>query len=168
MAEEPKQAGSHGVTAAVVGLGQSAEDYLEAVYLASQSGRPARVTEIAERLEVSKPSVVSALAGLEDKGLVRHERYGGVELTLEGSALAQEVYRRHRLLEEFLVEVLGVSQGAAALDACRIEHVLSQETLRRLVRLVEFMRRNANREQVSLHRLRDCLEQGGCGQEQAE
>ena len=146
-----------------VELGQSAEDYLEAVYVVAQSGSRVRVTDIAERLAVSKPSVVSALSALEEKGLVRHERYGGVELTARGAVLAQEVYRRHRLLQEFLCDVLGVSDRAGAEDACRMEHGLSPETLERLVRLVEFMRTHKGDEVISLTRLREHLDKPGCG-----
>ncbi|MFO7676627.1 MAG: metal-dependent transcriptional regulator [bacterium] len=122
------------------GLGASAEDYLEAIHLAGRSGRSVRVTGLAARLGVSKPSVVSALVGLERRGLVRHERYGAVELTARGARAAERVYRRHRVLEEFLGEVLGVGKATAATDACAIEHVLSAETTRRLERLVEFVR----------------------------
>ena len=145
-----------------VELGQSAEDYLEAVYVVTQSGSRVRVTDIAERLAVSKPSVVSALSALEEKGLVRHERYGGVELTARGAVLAQEVYRRHRLLQEFLCDVLGVSDRVGAEDACRMEHGLSPETLERLVRLVEFMRTHKGDEVISLTRLREHLDKPEC------
>ncbi len=143
-------------------LGQSAEDYLEAVFVVAQSGSRVRVTDIADRLAVSKPSVVSALSALEGKGLVRHERYGSVELTARGAVLAQEVYRRHRLLQEFLRDVLGVPDEIAAEDACRMEHVLSPETLERLVRLVEFMRAHGRSDDVTLGRLLDCLSSGKC------
>ena len=145
-----------------VELGQSAEDYLEAVYVVTQSGFRVRVTDIAERLAVSKPSVVTALSSLEEKGLVRHERYGGVELTARGAVMAEEVYRRHRLLQEFLCDVLGVPDEVAAEDACRMEHVLSPETQERLVRLVEFMRKHARSDDATVERLLDCLSTGKC------
>ena len=121
----------------VADLGASAEDYLEAVYLAARGGRPVRVTGLADRLGVSKPSVVTALAGLERHGYVRHERYGAVELTGRGTRAAERVYRRHRVLERFLGEMLGVSAEVAAADACAVEHVLSAETMRRLEEFVE-------------------------------
>ena len=144
-------------------LGQSAEDYLEAVLIIGRRGQRVRVTDIAEHLDVSKPSVVAALAGLERKGLVKHERYGGVELTARGACVAEEMYRRHRLLQEFLHEVLGVSDKVAARDACLIEHVVSRESLERLVRLVEFVRSHDDDEKVSLAQLGLCLDRGDCG-----
>ncbi|MEO0081860.1 MAG: metal-dependent transcriptional regulator [candidate division WOR-3 bacterium] len=118
-------------------LGPSGEDYLEAVLVVSRRPGPVRVTALARQLGVSKPSVVSALAGLEARGLVRHERYGGVELTVRGRRVAREVDRRHRLLCVFLTEVLGVSPRVAEQDACRLEHHLSPETVARLLSFVQ-------------------------------
>ncbi len=114
-------------------LGQSGEDYLEAVLVLGQEKRAVRVKDVAGHLGVSRPSVVLALAGLEAKGLVRHERYGGIELTPSGRRVAQETDRRHRLVRTFLVQVLGVTEATADRDACRIEHSLSPETVSRLV-----------------------------------
>lgn len=124
-----------------VQLGQSGEDYLEAVLVLGQEKRSVRVKDVAERLGVSRPSVVLALAGLEAKGLVRHERYGGIELTPPGRRVAQETDRRHRLVKAFLVRVLGVKEATADKDACRIEHSLSPETVSRLVKFVHRSRR---------------------------
>ncbi len=124
-----------------VRLGQSAEDYLEAILAVETSGRPVRVKNLAESLGVSRPSVVAALAALEEKGMVVHERYGGVELTAAGRAAASEVSRRHRVVRFFLEEVLGVSGKTADADACLIEHALSPETASRLAEFVARRRR---------------------------
>lgn len=121
-------------------LGRSAEDCLEAIFVLSRQAGPIRVRDLSRRLGVTCPTVISALAALEKKGLVKHERYGSVELTGRGRAVADEVDRRHRLLERFLVDVLGVNPGVAAVDACRIEHGLSSETM---ARLRYFVRRRA-------------------------
>jgi DtxR family Mn-dependent transcriptional regulator len=115
-----------------VRLGESAEDYLEATLALEATGRPVRVKDLAERMRVSRPSVVAALAALGDRGLVSHERYGAVELTAAGRRAAGEVERRHRLVSGFLRRVLGVSARTAEADACRIEHALSPETVERL------------------------------------
>lgn len=124
-------------------LGQSAEDYLEAILALEAAGRTVRVRDLALRLGVSRPSVVSALAVLSGKGMVVHERYGGVELTAAGRRAADEVSRRHRLVSRFLREVLGVSERVADADACRIEHALSAETVDRLVALMARRKRRA-------------------------
>ncbi len=110
---------------------QSLEDYLEAVSFLSDSGG-VRVTDIAQRLGVSKPSVLTALRALEDRGLLEHERYRGVILTEKGELQAQAIRERHTFLTNFLINVVGVSQETAEKDACRMEHVLSEETLERM------------------------------------
>ena len=75
------------------------------------------------------PSVNSALKVLKEKQLINHEAYGHVELTKRGLEYAQEIYRRHRLISQFFLEVLGVPYEIADEDACRVEHILSSETL---------------------------------------
>lgn len=117
-------------------LSSGGEDCLEAALVLGRAGYPVRVTALARRLGVSKPTVVAALAALERRGLVRHERYGGVELTAAGRRQATETDRRHRLVRTFLARVLGVNDDVAEQDACRIEHNLSPETVSRLVAFV--------------------------------
>jgi DtxR family Mn-dependent transcriptional regulator len=138
-------------------LGQSGEDYLEAVLLLGRESKVVRVKDVADRLGVTRPSVVAALVQLEMRGLVRHERYGAVELTPAGLVRAEAVYRRHRLLYRFLRDVLGVCEAVAAVDACRLEHALSAETVRRLVQLVEFMRRHRENDTELNRELRRAL-----------
>ena len=121
----------------LVDLGQSGEDYLEAVLLLGRESHAVRVRDVASRLRVSRPSVVAALAQLEKRGLARHERYGAVELTDQGRTLAEAVYRRHELLLRFLRDILGVGEQVAVEDACRLEHALSSETAQRLLAFVE-------------------------------
>jgi DtxR family Mn-dependent transcriptional regulator len=94
------------------------------------------VKDVAQRLGVSRPSVVAALELLNRRGMVAHERYGGIELTGSGRRAAEAVYRRHRVLQSFLADVLGVSEKVAARDACRLEHALSPETEVLLARFV--------------------------------
>jgi Mn-dependent DtxR family transcriptional regulator len=117
-------------------LGQAAEDCLEAIHELGRGSAPARVRDLARRLGVSAPTVVSAVAALERRGRVDHEPYGGVELTPAGRARAEDVRGRHELLREFLQDVLGVSESTAARDACGLEHALSAETAAKLVRFV--------------------------------
>lgn len=96
---------------------------------------PVRVTDIAVRLKVSKPSVLSALKNLEKEELLRHERYQGVFLTKKGAQRAQEIRKRHHFLTDFLVKVVKVTPQIAERDACKMEHVLSPETLKRMRKL---------------------------------
>ncbi len=117
-------------------LSSSLEDYLEAIFLLSWKDGEVRVAEIAEALGFSRPSVSEALTHLEAKGLIEHEKYRGVRLTLEGRDFAQQVYERHRTLFIFLTRMLGVPSAQAALEACRIEHTISSDTYDRLRRFV--------------------------------
>ncbi|MDR0409331.1 MAG: metal-dependent transcriptional regulator [Spirochaetaceae bacterium] len=110
---------------------QSQEDYLEMVSFLSDEGK-VRVTDIAARLGFSKPSVLTALRLLEEKDLIRHERYGSVSLTDKGRELAGEIRERHFLIKKFLLEKLNVSEEIAEKDACKMEHVLSEETFEKL------------------------------------
>jgi DtxR family Mn-dependent transcriptional regulator len=92
----------------------------------------ARVTDIAVRLGFSKPSVLAALKWLEEEGLITHERYSTVELTKKGFEKAAEIRTRHDFLTGFLKNTIGVNAETAEKDACKIEHVLSSETLEKL------------------------------------
>ncbi|MDR1353521.1 MAG: metal-dependent transcriptional regulator [Treponema sp.] len=110
---------------------QSLEDYLEMVGFLSDDGE-VRVTDIASRLGVSKPSVLTALKTLEEQGLLEHERYRSVTLTERGKEAAAEIRGRHDFLTAFLRNVLGVSPDIAEQDACKMEHVLSEETIKKM------------------------------------
>jgi DtxR family Mn-dependent transcriptional regulator len=115
---------------------QSLEDYLEMVSFLSDEGE-VRVTDIASRLGVSKPSVLTALKTLEGQGLLEHERYRRVKLTRTGSKQATEIRDRHSTLTIFLREIVGVSPKIAEKDACKMEHLLSGETLVKIKALVK-------------------------------
>ncbi|GHV92830.1 DtxR family transcriptional regulator [Spirochaetia bacterium] len=114
---------------------QSLEDYLEMVSFRSDEG-DVRVTDIASRLEVSKPSVLTALKVLEEQGLIEHERYRTVRLTRKGAVQAGEIRDRHSFLTGFLQDIVGVSAETAEKDACKMEHLLSEETFKKMKALV--------------------------------
>ncbi len=113
-------------------ISSSLEDYLEAIYILQQSCRGTRLTDIAEFLGVSKPSVNRAISTLKDAQLLEHESYGTITLTKEGEAYASMVLRRHKLIKQFLTETLGVDEIIAERDACRMEHVISPQTIQKL------------------------------------
>jgi len=117
----------------------SMEDYLEAIANLSEEETGVRVTQISNRLGVKKPSVTAALHRLSEDGLVKHKRYGLVELTREGRMIAEEVMRRHEVLFRFLSEVLDIDGEIAQEDACRMEHSLSPTSLEKLAKFVEFV-----------------------------
>ncbi len=115
-----------------------------------------RVKDLAQMLGITAPSVVEFLDRLADKGLVRYEKRELIELTEEGRRIAERVYRRHVLLKSFLEEVLGVPQDLAEEDACRIEHSISEETLKRIDKLVRFLRSKPE----LLSKIREALREG--------
>jgi DtxR family Mn-dependent transcriptional regulator len=123
-----------------VRITSSMEDYLETI-LELTEGHPegeVRVTDIARKLHVSRPSVVGMLRHLDEHHLAVHDRYGLVRLTSAGLKVAREMLHRHRVLRRFLEEVLGLDAAVAEEDACRMEHTLSPETIARFVSLQEF------------------------------
>ncbi len=118
-------------------LTRAGEDYLESIYrLSTESGEPdgsVRSVDVAEQLDVSKASVNKALSMLKEEGMVNQSRYGRVMLTPEGKEYAAIVWRAHRALRAFLETDLGVEAEQADEEACLMEHVLSADTMSRLI-----------------------------------
>ena len=115
------------------------EDYLEVILDIEQEESVPRVKDIAERMGVSKPTVTAALKTLKEAGLVRHESYGYVELTSTGRDAGVNVQRRHKLLSDFFINVLGIDPQKADEDACSAEHHISDTTLDKLTQFIEFL-----------------------------
>ena len=107
---------------------QSLEDYLETIYLLIKDTGSACVRDVAKFLGVKMPSVVKALHELKSLEQVNQEPYSSIELTKKGERLAKSVLSRHELLKTFLIR-LGVNPETADEDACRMEPILSAETL---------------------------------------
>lgn len=116
-------------------IGQSSEDYLETILQLERKGK-VRSVDIARELNVSKPSVNKAMNVLKDMNYITQEDYGDVRLTDEGRKLAESVLERHYTLTSFFTEILGVDKDMAETDACKVEHVISEETY---LKLKEFM-----------------------------
>lgn len=116
------------------------EMYLKVIYTLMSEHKVARVKEIAERLDVTKSSVSSALKSLSDKGLVVYDPYSYVELTPKGKKLAARVLSKYDILTNFLVEILEVPEDLAHENACRMEHVVDDKVMKRLVQFLEFCR----------------------------
>ena len=120
-------------------LSSNMEDYLEAIAVLTEKKGVARVKDLADFLNVRASSVNSALNNLSKNGFVIHERYGYAGLTREGERIAKGVRVRHNALVKFLTEVLGIDFETASEDACRMEHVLSQKTFKKLAKFIEFV-----------------------------
>jgi len=115
---------------------RSQQDYLKALYLLRGDQRPVPTRDLAQRLGISSPSVSEMVARLTAQGLVEHDRYRGQQLTREGRKVALELVRHHRLLEMFLVEVLGYTWDEVHDEAERLEHVISERMEARIFELL--------------------------------
>jgi DtxR family transcriptional regulator, Mn-dependent transcriptional regulator len=106
---------------------EAVEDYLKSIYLDEAEHGEVTTVALAERMEVSAPSVTGMLKKLADLKLVKHEPYHGVTLTPAGRKIALEVIRHHRLLELYLAEALGYSWDKVHAEAEKLEHHISEE-----------------------------------------
>ena len=116
---------------------ESGEDYLETILILDERTKYVRSVDIAAELGYSKPSVSRAVSILKANGYITVEADGQIKLTKSGLKKAGEVYSRHRLIKQFFAEILGVNQVTAEEDACKVEHVISEETYQRLKAFVE-------------------------------
>jgi Mn-dependent DtxR family transcriptional regulator len=112
-------------------LQESGEMYLESIARLKEEKGYVRAIDICEYMGFSKPSVSRAMGLLTDGGYITVTRENGIELTDLGKATAQKIYERHLLLTSFLKSI-GVSDEIAGEDACKIEHVISDETFNKL------------------------------------
>src|SRR4030088_2396852 len=115
---------------------RSQEDYLKALYQLHGDQRPVPTRDLAQRLGISSPSVSEMVTRLSAQGLVEHDRYRGQQLTREGRKVALELVRHHRLLEMFLVQILGYSWDEVHDEAERLEHVISERMEQRIFELL--------------------------------
>ncbi len=106
---------------------ESAENYLEMILILSKKLPVVRSVDIANELGFKKPSVSIAMKNLREKSYITVTEAGFIYLTDSGSKIAQMVYERHEFISNWLI-ALGVSKEIAAEDACKIEHILSQES----------------------------------------
>jgi DtxR family Mn-dependent transcriptional regulator len=120
-------------------LSASLEDYLEAIFILSQSGKVARSKNIAEHLQVARSSVTGALRSLAEKELIHYKPYGYITLTEKGQRMARRVARRHEALESFFCNVLGVEDEVAQHSACLAEHAIGAEITCRLTSFLDFI-----------------------------
>ena len=110
---------------------ESAENYLETILMLKERNGNVRAIDIANELEFSKPSVSVAMKNLRTNGYIQVDDSGSINLLPEGEKIAREVYEKHTLLTQYLIN-LGVPAEIAAEDACRIEHVISRESFEAL------------------------------------
>ena len=108
-------------------LQESGQMYLESILVLSRTSNHVRAMDVCEYMGYSKPSVSRAVGLLKSGGFINVDKDGHITLTDSGLALAEKIYDRHQVLTRILTS-LGVSEKTAAEDACRIEHVISDES----------------------------------------
>ncbi|MBQ9253077.1 MAG: metal-dependent transcriptional regulator [Clostridia bacterium] len=106
---------------------ESGEMYLETILVLKKKKHTVRAIDVAEEMELSRPSVSRGMAKLREDDCIIVEEDGNLAFTEKGQAIAEKIYERHQVLSS-LFEKLGVSEENATEDACRIEHVISDET----------------------------------------
>ncbi|MDR3363624.1 MAG: metal-dependent transcriptional regulator [Clostridiales Family XIII bacterium] len=113
-------------------LHESGENYLETILVLKERNGKVRSVDIATWLDYSKPSVSRAIGILKKEGLITVDKGGWIELTKAGLQRAAAVYDRHNVIADYLRVVLGVDRQTAIEDACRIEHIISETSFRRI------------------------------------
>ena len=116
-------------------LQESGEMYLETIYVLTKNKGSVRAIDIGEYMGYSKPSVSRALGLLKQGGYVVGDENGFLSLTAEGLDVATKIYERHTMLTAFLVSI-GVDSAVASEDACKIEHVISDESFEAMKKYV--------------------------------
>ena len=122
---------------------ESPEDYLETIYMLSLHSSEVRSIDVARHLGYSKPSVSVAMKQLRENGYVNMDDNNLLTLTESGLAIARSIYERHQVISGYLMSI-GVSEETALKDACRIEHVLSEETFHKIKEIFYQTRKDAN------------------------
>lgn len=113
-------------------LTSSQEEYLKTIYLLQKNSKKVRVTDIALKLEITKPSVNKAINLLKDTGLINYQAYGNITLTKQGESYAIQVIKKQDILKMFLVEVLDIDQQKAEEEAKAMKYAISETTAKKL------------------------------------
>lgn len=116
---------------------ESGEMYLEHIYVLSQQLSGVRSIDIVNHTGYSKPSISRAIGLLREKGFIVVDKKGYITLTESGQTHALKIYERHKTLTQFFLSI-GVSKEKSSADACKIEHVISDETFEAIKKLTEF------------------------------
>jgi DtxR family Mn-dependent transcriptional regulator len=119
-------------------VSENAEDYLACIYDLSGQDRAVKTTAIAAKLDLTPASVTEMTQKLASEGYLNYEKYKGVTLTVKGRKVAERIKRRHRLLERFLVDIVGMKREQSHHEAMRLEHDVSDGTVERLNQILNF------------------------------
>ncbi len=126
-------------------LQESGEMYLESIYMLTKSKGAVRSIDIVEYMNYSKPSVSRAVKLLKNGEFILIDEHGYITLTESGKEIAEKIVERHTLISSFLIS-LGVNETTASEDACKIEHVISDESFDAIKRYAEKVVNSKNKE----------------------
>lgn len=120
------------------------EDYLEAIYVAHLNNKPLKGAQLARELNVSRASVSEALARLVSKKLINYNSYEAISITKTGITEAKKVYNKHHILELFFEKVLEINKKEASENACKIEHIISENIINKISNFTEIYLKEQN------------------------
>ena len=116
---------------------QTQEDYLRAIYLLQEElDRPIKSVELLEKLELTKSTVSQRLTELQNKGWIMQEKYQPIELTPTGKRIAENLTYKHRIIELFLIETLGLKENEVHEEAHKLEHACSDKVILKIADLL--------------------------------
>ena len=114
----------------------SKEDYLRGMYILEEERGEVKSTDLANYLDVSKPSVSEMVKGLQEEGLISHKKYSKLAFTPKGRKIAKNLTSKHRLIELFLKNILRVSTKNIHQEAHRLEHAFSDNSINKIKKLL--------------------------------
>ena len=117
-------------------LTNSQEEYIKTIYILSKTEKEIRVTDIAKKLDITKPSVNRAIKNLKDIRLLNYETYGEIQLTEEGEKIAQEILKREDVMKLFLSKILDIEEKQAETEAIAMKHAISRKTEEKLEQFI--------------------------------
>lgn len=117
-------------------ISKSSEEYLKTMYILKQQNGNVRVTDIAQKMNCTKPSVNKAIYNLKDEGFLNYESYGTIELTAEGENLAKKILEAYDIVYVFLKDVLNLEEEDAKKEAERIKLAITDKTINKLAKYV--------------------------------
>jgi DtxR family Mn-dependent transcriptional regulator len=144
-------------------LSATLEDYLLAIYWLERERRVARPRDICRLQGVAKSTVTAALQSLAEKGLINYTPYEVITLAPEGQKRAEQLNMRHRVLKDFLQDVLGLEPEKAESTACGMEHAVEPEALERFICFLAFVKQHTPDGKTLLKRFREFAREGGRG-----
>lgn len=126
---------------------ESAENYLETIFVLGQNGNRVRSIDIVNELGYSKPSISIAMKNLCEKGFIEIDNDGCITLTSDGQQIAESMYERHVLISDWLI-FLGVDKKTAVNDACRMEHAMSEQSFATIKKHIEEWKREIYKQKI--------------------